>query len=96
MLIRSYLGVGLIDLFFLERHFLCHCVKGSLPRWKENESNVDFVWDILGCNDEVIENDNIRYTVQIHDETNVNVNISETDVNVKTSNAINIPMNSSV
>ena len=50
---------------FLERHFSRDCVKGSLSGW--NACNDDYVQDLLGYEDEVIDNDG-QLTLINHDE----------------------------
>ena len=70
--------------------------KGLFVWGKENESNKNYVQDILDCNADVIDNDTLNTAQDVHDETNVNIDISETNMNVKTSNAQNIPLNSYV
>ncbi len=41
--------------YFLERHFSRDCVKGSLSGW--TSANIDHVQGILGCEDEMIEDE---------------------------------------
>ena len=53
--------------YFLERHFSQDCIKGSLSGW--TNANFDNVRGILGCEDEMIEDEKDSPSVNQHKHT---------------------------